>query len=77
MKSILCSWFEDWGLAIRNALGTTWLVVFICAFAFISCLLLQSILRASINKTKFVFKWGQLICLIILVLFIIWFCTLL
>lgn len=74
--SLLCSWFDDWGRAIKNGLGQTWLIILIVAFTFVAMLLLQSILRASINKTKFKIKWGQIFLLIIFVLFIVWFCFL-
>jgi len=77
MTSLLCNWFDDWGRSIRAGLGETWLIVLIVVFSFIALCLLQNIFRASINKTKFVFKWGQLILLIIFVLFIIWFSILL
>lgn len=77
MKSLLCNWFDDWGRAIYDGLGRTWLIILIVLFSFISLYLLQNILRASINKSKIVIKWGQIILLIIFVLFTIWFCTLL
>ncbi len=75
--SLLCNWFDDWGRAIKIGLGETWLIILICLFSVVALYLLQNILRASINKTKIVIKWGQIIFLIILVLFIVWFCILL
>lgn len=77
MVSLLCNWFDDWGRAIKNGLGETWLIILIVAFSVIALVLLQNILRASINKTKIVIKWGQIIFLVIFVLFIVWFCILL
>lgn len=76
MKSLLLNWFDDWGIAIREGLGETGLIILICVFSFCALFLLQSILRAPINKTKFVIKWGQLFLLIIFVLFLVWFCIL-
>ena len=77
MVSLLCNWFDDWGRSIRNGLGQTGLIILIVLFSVIALWLMQNIFRASINKTKFVFKWGQLIFLVIFVLFIVWFCILL
>ncbi len=77
MVSLLCNWFDDWGVAIREGLGETWLIILLVAFSVIALGLLSNILRASINKTKFVFKWGQILMLIVFVLFIVWFSILL
>ena len=77
MKSLLCNWFDDWGIAIRNGLGTGWLIALVVIFSVIALWLLQNILRASINKSKIVIKWGQLILLVVFVLFIVWFSILL
>lgn len=77
MVSLLCNWFDDWGRSIRNGLGETWLIILIVAFSVIALCLLSNILRASINKTKIVIKWGQIIFLVIFVLFIVWFSILL
>lgn len=73
MNSLLCNWFDDWGRTIRNGLGNTWMIIFIVAFVSIALCLLISIFKASVNKTKFVIKWGQIIFFIIFVLFAIWF----
>lgn len=75
--SLLLNWFSDWGLAIKNGLGQTWLIVLIVAMTFWALCLFQSVIRASINKTKLKIKWLSLIWLVILVLFIVWFITLL
>lgn len=76
MNSLLLNWFDDWGRAIHDGLGNTWLIVLICVFAVCSLWLLKNILSASINKTKMKIKWVQIIFLIIFVLFTIWFCAL-
>lgn len=77
MVGLLCNWFDAWGRSIKNGLGEGWLITLIVIFSVIALVLLQSILRASINKTKIVIKWGQLIFLAIFILFIVWFSTLL
>lgn len=77
MKSLLLNWFDDWGMAIKEGLGQTWLIICVCIFACFALFLMQNMLRASINKTKVQFKWGQLIFTIIFTLMTIWFCTLL
>lgn len=77
MLSLLCNWFDDWGRAIREGLGTGWLIALIVVFSCIALYLMQNILRASINKTKIVIKWGQLILLAIFILFIVWFSVIL
>lgn len=77
MVSLLCNWFTDWGRSIKAGLGEGWLIALVVVFSFIALCLFQNIFRASIGKTKFVFKWFQIIVLVILILFIIWFCTLL
>ncbi len=77
MVSLLCNWFDDWGVAIREGLGETWLIILLVAFSVIALGLLSNILRASINKTKIVIKWGQILMLIVFVLFIVWFSILL
>ena len=73
MNSLLCNWFDDWGRAIKNGLGTTWMIILLVVFSAIALLLMISIFKASVNKTKFVIKWGKIILLIIFVLFIVWF----
>ena len=75
--SLICNWFDDWGIAIKEGLGQTWMIVLLALFSFVALYLLQDILRASINKTKIVVKWGELFFLAIFVFFIVWFCTLL
>ncbi len=77
MNSLLCNWFDDWGRAIYDGLGETWLIILTLVFAGIALFLLQNILRASINKTKIKIKWFQIIFCIIFILFTIWFCTIL
>ena len=74
MNSLICNWFDDWGRAIRDGLGQTWMIVLIVVFAGMTLYLLQNVLRASISKTKIVFKWGQLFLMIVFLLFTIWFC---
>ena len=73
MNSLLCNWFDDWGRTIKNGLGTTGIVIFLVAFACVSLLLLYSIIKGAMFKSKIVIKWGQLILLAIFILFIIWF----
>lgn len=77
IMSLLCNWFDDWGRAIESGLGRTWLIVLTVALLFMALYLLQDIIRASINKTKIVIKWGEIVVFIIFSLFIAWFCYLL
>ncbi|MBO5022359.1 MAG: hypothetical protein J6C53_02650 [Clostridia bacterium] len=77
MINVLCNWFHDWGVAIKDGLGETWLIILLVAFSVIALGLLSNILRASINKTKFVIKWGQILLLAVFILFIVWFSILL
>ncbi|MBQ8908689.1 MAG: hypothetical protein IJY90_00140 [Clostridia bacterium] len=73
---LLCNWFTDLGRSIQKGLGPTWTTTLMCVFLFITLWLMQSVFRASINKTKIVFKWGQIIFMIIFLLLTIWFITL-
>ena len=75
--SLLCNWFQDWGVAIESGLGRTWLIILTVALLCVDLFLLQDILRASINKTKIKIKWGEIILFIIFTLFVVWFCYLL
>ena len=74
--SLICNWFDDWGRTIQNALGKSWVIVLFAAFLFISLCCLAAILRASIGKTKLVFKWGIIILFIISTLLAVWACYL-
>lgn len=73
MNSLLCNWLKDWGDSIRSGLGDTWMIVLLVVFTAIAFALMYSIFKASVGKTKFVIKWGQIILLIIFALFIVWF----
>lgn len=78
MNSLLCSWFDEWGRAIGDGLGRTGLIIFIVAFVAIMMFMLYNIFLAQIFKPradrKFKIKWVQLIFVIILGLFTVWFC---
>lgn len=76
MNSLMLNFIADWGRSIRNGLGETWTIILAVLFLVIALYLLQNVFRASINKTKIVFKWGQLFFLIVFSLFSIWFFTL-
>lgn len=73
MISLLCNWFDDWGRSIKAGIGSAGLITLIVLFSFVALWVLYTILSASISKTKFVIKWFQIVFLIILVLFIVWF----
>ena len=73
---LLCNWFTDLGRTIQQSLGQTWIIILMCVFAFLGLWLMQNVFRASIGKTKIVFKWGQIIFMIIFILLTIWFITL-
>lgn len=77
MKGLLSSFITDWGISIKEGLGETWTIVLAVLFLVFALYLMQNVFRASINKTKIVFKWGQIIFMIIFALFSIWFFTLL
>lgn len=74
--SLLCDWFQDWGLAIREGLGHTGLVVMLVVLGCLALLISWNILKASLGKTKVKILWGQIFILIIVALFIAWFATL-
>ena len=73
---MLLNWFTDLGRSIQTSLGQTWIIILLCVFAAFGILLASNVLRASINKTKVVIKWGQLVFAIIFILLTIWFITL-
>ena len=81
MVSLMCNWFTDWGRAIREGLGETWLMVLIALFVGLTMFLLYSVFLSQLIKPradrKFKIKWGQLFFAIVFILFTIWFCTLL
>ena len=77
MNSLICNWFEDWGRTIKSGLGTNWMIVFLVAFSLVAIFLFCSIISAAIKKPKITIKWGQLIFLVIFILFIIWFSVIL
>lgn len=76
MNSLMLNFIEDWGRSIRNGLGETWTIILAVLFLVIALYLIQNVFRASINKTKIVFKWGQIFFMIVFSLFSIWFFTL-
>lgn len=73
---LLCNWFTDLGRSVQEKLGPTWIIILMCIFAMFTIYLLQNVLRASIGKTKIVFKWGQIVFLVIFTLLTVWFITL-
>ena len=73
---MLCNWFTDLGRSISSSLGQTGVIICIAIFSTFGILLMSNVLRASINKTKIVIKWGQLIFAIIFILLTIWFISL-
>lgn len=75
--SLLCNFFEDWGRAIESGLGRTWLIILMSVLLFIDLYFIQDFFRASINKTKIKIKWGELFVIVIISLFVAWFCYLL
>ncbi|MBP3344895.1 MAG: hypothetical protein J6K97_01680 [Clostridia bacterium] len=74
---LMANWFTDLGRKVQARLGETWMIILLCIFVFMTLYLAQNVLRASINKTKITFKWGQTFFLIIFLLLTIWFITLL
>ena len=73
---LMLNWFTDLGIKVKTGLGSTWMIILLLVFSFLAVFLIQNILRASINKTKVVFKWGQIFFAIIFLLLTIWFITL-
>ena len=74
--SMLCGWFQDSGLAIKEGLGHTGLIVMLVILGSLALLVSWNILKASLGKTKVKILWGQIFILIIVILFIVWFATL-
>ena len=74
--SMLCGWFQDWGRAIKEGLGHTGLIVMLVILGSLALLVSWNILKASLGKTKVKILWGQIFILIIVILFIVWFATL-
>lgn len=75
MVSLLSSFITDWGRSIREGLGQTWTIILAVIFVMFALYLMQNVFRASINKTKIVFKWGQIFFMIVFTLLAIWFLT--
>lgn len=73
---LLLNWFTDLGRNVKNGLGNVGMIILLCVFSFMAVYLFQNAIRASINKTKIVFKWGQIIFAVIFLLLAIWFITL-
>lgn len=76
MNSLLSSFITDWGRSIKSGLGGTWTIILAVIFLVLALYLIQNVFRASINKTKIVFKWGQIFFMIVFSLLSIWFFTL-
>ena len=74
--SLLCGWFQDWGLAIKNGLGQTGLIVMLVVLGCLALMISWNILKASLGKTKIKILWGQIFVLIIIILFLAWFFSL-
>ena len=74
--SLLCDWFQDWGNAIKNGLGQTGLIIMLVVLGSLALLITWNILKASLGKTKVKILWGQIVLLIIIILFLAWFFTL-
>lgn len=81
MTSLLLNFFDDWGVAIYNGLGRTWVLILAIIFACLALFMLQSLfvsmLKHSIRKNKFIFKFFQFLFMVIFVFFAVWFLTLL
>ncbi len=77
MNSLLCNWFDDWGYQIIDGLGQMGLIIFIVIFLLLICYFSYTILFKQIPKAKYKIKWVQIIFLVIVILFTIWFCILL
>ena len=74
--SFLCDWFQDWGNAIKNGLGQTGLIIMLVVLGSLALLITWNILKASLGKAKVKILWGQIVLLIIIILFLAWFFTL-
>ncbi len=77
MNSLLLSFIDDWGRAIGQGLGRTWLIVFIIVFLAITLFMFTNIFIRQVAKSKFKFKWIQMIFMVIFALFTVWFCIIL
>ncbi len=76
MTSLICNWFHDWGRSIRAGLGQVGLIIFMVAFACIGAMLIYGIIKHATITIKRKIEWGYLFILIIIILFFIWFATL-
>lgn len=81
MRSLLCNFLVDWGVSIKNSIGETGviicLVVFAClAFALFANMCVDAVRKVNKDK-KFKIFWFRLIFLVIVILFAVWFATIL
>ncbi len=77
MTSLMCNWFQDWGRAIKDGLGTVGIIIFLVAFLLVGGCLLYAIIRSLTITVKRKILWGYILLLVIIILFFIWFATLL
>ncbi len=75
MLSLIAGFFQDVNEWVNLNIGDVGVTILICMLSVIALLLFWNVFRASIGKTKFVFKWGQTLLLIIVILAIVWLCT--
>ena len=75
--STLLDVFGDISKFLGENLGGIGITILICMFAMIALFLLANIIVAAtkLKKPKLVFKWGQFIILVVLVVLIVWLCT--
>ena len=81
MRSLLCNFLVDWGVSIKNSIGETGviicLVLFTClAFALFANMCVDAVKKVNKDK-KFKIFWFRLIFLVIVILFAVWFATIL
>lgn len=75
--STLLNVFSDIGGILSENLGDIGITLLIVMLSMMALLLLSNIIvaAAKLKNPKLVFKWGQFIILVVLVLLIVWLCT--
>lgn len=81
MTSLLCSFLTDWGVSIKNSIGQTGVIICLVVFVCLAFLIFLNMLRDLISKVhrdkKAKIYWFRIIFLVIVILFAVWFVTIL
>lgn len=81
MGSLLCNFLVDWGVSIKESIGETGVIICLVVFAAIAFLIFSNMCIDAVRKVnrdrKFKMYWFRLVFLIIVILFAVWFATML